>query len=527
MHPEGKVKRREDGFMSGVALLTLSAACAKICGMLFKLPLFSIIGDGGMGYFNSAYVIYTFFFVLSTSGLPVGLSILIAEGTEERHRLGYFKSSVLIFGGLGGVFCLLMLFAPYRLSWLIGNPGAAKSIRVMAPSLLAVCLSGCLRGYFQGRKNMLPTALSQVIEAVFKTVLGILFAYFSVRKGQSEPHTAAMALLGVSLGSIFSFFYLAIVFFKSECLKKDAVLPEQRTRLNTFNYGKRLLAVVLPVSSASVVLSLSSLIDLSVVMRGLVEAGHTRELANELYGNYSGSVIPLFNLPSVLVAPIASAVIPFLAKEKQPRAEKAKELSSLALRLSVMISAPCALGLAFLARPILTLLFGTGSAETAAPMLILLSPAVLLVALQTVSGALLQGSGSRSIPVICLACGAVVKLVACHLLISRIGLAGAPIGTVLCYLVSAALNLHFCLRRKIFERRALLKLLLPLLCALLCGVVAFALVCILPSHGVFTLLAIGAGAGVYFGCLALCGAFDSNLRRLLPFFKGRSRLRAE
>lgn len=508
---------REKGFMSGVALLTLSAACAKVCGMLFKLPLFSIIGDAGMGYFNSAYVIYTFFFVLSTSGLPVGLSILISQSSDFRSRYGYLKGSFLLFGGLGGLLCLAMIIFPERLASFIGNPEAEASVRAMAPSLLAVCLSGCLRGYFQGSKNMLPTAVSQVVEGVFKTVLGLLLAYFSVKKGKDAPVAAAMALLGVSIGSTLSFFYLVGAYFLSERKKKE--LRHTRVCAPSFwemkDYCRTLLAVVLPVSGASVVLSLSSVIDLSVIMKGLLKAGYTAELANRLYGGYSGSVVPLFNLPSVLVAPVASAIIPYLSSNEKREGEQ-RRLSNTALRLAVTISAPCAVGLAMIARPILTLLFGSDSAASCGHMLTLLSPAVIFVALQTVSGALLQGIGARKLPVISLACGVVLKLAASFFLVPRIGLVGAPLGTVCCYLFASVINTCFCIRNGILSFSALKSFVLPLICSLLCGGTAFVAHSLMPEGGIFTLFSIVCGAAVYLVCLLIFGVLDSDMAELIP-----------
>ena len=516
------MKRREKGFMSGIALLTLSAACAKLCGMLFKLPLVSIIGDGGMGYFNSAYVIYTFFFVLSTSGLPVGLSILIAESTDAADRFGYLKSGLAIFGGVGGLLSLIMMLAPKELAHLIGNPGAEASIRVMAPSLLAVCLSGCLRGYFQGQKDMMPTAVSQVVEAAFKTVLGILLAYYGVKRGENARTVAAMALLGVSVGSILSFFYLVWVFCRSVKKYGFTFSGAFGRHFRIGKYAGRLLSVVLPVSGASVVLSVSSVIDLSAIMNGLLRAGFSAELANELYGNYSGSAVPLFNLPSVLVTPVASAVIPFLAKDQRKQPGEREAISGVSLRLAAMISAPCAVGLAFLAHPVLTLLFGEKTAATARPLLQILAPAVFLVALQTVSGAVLQGRGKRKLPVASLAIGAAAKLVICYLLVPRIGIAGAPIGTFVCYLLSTCINLFFCIRKRMLVFKPLPDLIFPLICAFLCGATAHGVFRVLPEGGIYTLTSIGAGAAVYCAALVLFGAFDSRMMQFLPFMKSVS-----
>ena len=323
-----------------------------------------------------------------------------------------------------------------------------------------------------------------------------------------------MALVGVSIGSILAFFYLVGAFYLSMRGKVKPIFYGCKYRpWGKKGYAGRLLAVVLPVSAASVVLSVSSVIDLSVIMKGLVHSGCSLELANELYGNYSGSAVPLFNLPSVLVAPVASAVIPYLAKDTKGKKGDALALAGSSIRLAIIISAPCVFGLSLLANPILTLLFGEESASVASPMLVLLAPAVLFVAVQTVSGAILQGGGMRKTPVMSLACGAAVKLLFCIVLVPRIGLAGAPIGTLACYFVSAFINTYFCVHRKMASFNPLSDFGIPILCAALCGFVSMVMVRVLPDGGIFTLCSIGIGAVIYFVALVLCAFATRRSKR--------------
>ncbi len=457
----GKTKNRNN-FFSGVMLLTLAGAAVKICGLLFKIPLVSVIGEEGMGYFSSAYVIYTFFYVLSTSGLPVGLSILVARSPFEKKK--YLCAALSAFGALGGALGILMLLFPEIAANTVGNPGAASSIAVMGPTLIFVCLAGAFRGYFQGEREMLPTAVSQMIEAVMKTALGILFAYISVRNGHDTSVASAWALFGICIGSAMSLLYLIC----SYALKSKK--SEIRNFLPRISHYSELFSVVLPVGAASMVMSASSLIDLGMMMHRLQDAGFSPEEANRLYGCYSGIAVPLFNLPPVLVVPVASAVIPFIAAAlKEQNAVKARELSEAALRLALLVSLPCAVGLGVLAKPILTMLFGDASAENAAPMLILLAPSVVFVAIQTVTGAVLQGSGSRIIPVLSVLLGSALKLVAGYFLIGRYGMAGAPTGTFLCYLLAAAVNLYFYFKKTGSALSPFKTLLAPMISGAGCG----------------------------------------------------------
>ena len=199
------MKNEGKRFASGVLMLTLAGAAVKLCGLLFRIPLVSVIGKEGMGYFSSAYVIYTFFYVLSSSGLPVGLSLLVAGSPAYAEKKRFFRAALTSFGALG-ILCgaLLTVFCRHA-ARLICNEGAELSIGMMGPTLAFVCLSGTLRGYFQGKKQMLPTAVSQMIEAVFKTALGVLFAVAAVKKGFGAKEASAAALFGVLAAAVCRF----------------------------------------------------------------------------------------------------------------------------------------------------------------------------------------------------------------------------------------------------------------------------------------------------------------------------------
>ena len=505
------MKRGRKDFFSGVLLLTLSAMAAKICGSFFKIPLVSVIGDAGMGYFNSAYVIYTFFYVLSTSGLPLGLSILVSGSLTKGEQNRYLTASLVAFGGMGVLFGALMFLFPGHLALLVGNEGATRAIRVMAPGLLCVCLSGCVRGYFQGLRDMMPTAISQTIEALVKTAGGLLLARLAAVKGEDGAACAAAALFGVTLGSVCSLIYLLGCLYVHRKREETALLCKAQGGVY-----KRLIAVVLPVSMASIVLSISSVIDLSVMMHGLVKIGYSQQQANALYGNYTGTAVSLFSLPPVLIAPIASAIVPFLA---QVSSEEKKERCELSLRLTSLIAAPCAFGLLALSKPILVLLFGVQSGSMGAPLLQLLAPSVYLVALQTVSGSLLQASAVKSIPVGSLVIGALLKVAVCQMLIGRLGIFAAPLGTLFCYGVAAGINIFYCVKKRLLRLNFYKTLILPLFCGVLCGLCARGCYLLLGKSHVATVLSIFIAAAVYLVLVLLTGAFDRRMAVLLPFLK--------
>lgn len=503
----GHNDQKTKSFASGVFLLTLASAVSKVCGMLYKLPLARIVGEEGMGYFGSAYVIYTFFFVLTTSGLPLGLSIPVSGAADEWARRAYLRTALLLFGGFGAAVGILMGLFPRTLAEIVGNPGARPCIAAMAPGLAASCMAGALRGYWQGKREMLPTALSQTIESVGKTLFGLTLAYRAARGGASPAVCASMALWGMSAAGILSLVYLLLRLLVET--KREGSVGLYPTRRHARAEIRRvLLSSVIPVSAASAVMSVSSLVDLFTVMHGLSSAGLSPSAANAAFGVYSGMALPVFNLPAVLIQPIASSLVPHLSRAvSSGEAQSARQLSGNALRLCLLVSLPCAAGLGILSNEILRLLFLPSSAKNAAPLLTLLSPAVPLVALSTVGGALLQARGRKALPLFAVASGALGKCVCAALLIPRIGIPGAAVGTVVCYAVSATVILLFCARHRLLPDIRGLRPVRILFCAGLCASTAF-LSRRFCRHGtaVPTLCAVALSAAVYILSCFLCGA---------------------
>ena len=211
----------KEGFFSGVLVLSVSTVIVKIIGLAYKIPMLSLLGAEGMGYFNSAYEIYAVLCVISTAGLPVALSMLIAsykEAKEYRMIRSVYRSALSIFLFLGIVGSIVMAVLSPTITTLIDNSNALYCIVAISPSIFFVCLSSAIRGYFQGYGNMVPTAISQLIEAVGKLVFGVIFASVAIKKGYTQPTVAAYAVLGLSLGMLLSSAYLIVKKLFSGCL---------------------------------------------------------------------------------------------------------------------------------------------------------------------------------------------------------------------------------------------------------------------------------------------------------------------
>ena len=201
----------QQAFMSGVLILSLSTVIVKFIGLAYKIPLMSVLGADGMGYFNTAYEIFAILCGVSTTGLPVAVSMLVSTARErgdiEAER-GVLRTSsaILLTKGVAISGGLALLAEPVAV-WL-GNPQAYLSILAISPSLLFCCIAGAVRGYFQGRRIMTPTAVSQLAEAAGKLIFGVALAIVALRLGAPLHTCAAFAVLGVSLGSLLSACYL-------------------------------------------------------------------------------------------------------------------------------------------------------------------------------------------------------------------------------------------------------------------------------------------------------------------------------
>lgn len=467
-------------FFSGVVVLTIANILVKCVGLILKIVLNTVVGSVGAGYYSSAYEIYAFLYVIATSGLPVALSIMIskcrAQGKLKEARK-IFNVAMILFFIIGTVFAVLLIAFSQKIANLISAPETAISIVAIAPTILFICLSSCLRGYFQGYQLMNPTGVSQFIEALGKAGIGFACALWAKAQGYEDHVVAAFTILGVTSGVFLGMVFLFIrkIFFKEKTYYDDLGTQEAQKTKYIF---KDLTKIAIPITLSSCVLSLTVIIDTLMVQSRLLASGLGEDLVRIYYGDYTTLVISMINLPTILIYPISNALVPLItgaiAKNDQ---NKAHQMRSFTLRVINILSIPCALSLAILSRNLLELLmFTESSVNRAAPWLSLGSVAVIFLGLISATNAFLNTAGKQKYPIISMVCGAVVKILANYFLVGHIGILGAPLSTVLCYLTAATMNIFFtvkCVGRLPDIKKMFF---MPLLCAI---------------------ISIGSGAGVY------------------------------
>ena len=438
-------KERKQTFLGATATLGVAVILVKVIGAIYKIPLGNIIGRDGMTHFNAAYKIYAVLMSLSTAGLPVALSKLVAESRalgkyNQSRRL--LRLSLTMFTIIGAIGTAIMFFWTEELAHLMNNSLAYWPIKALSFSVVCVCMMAAFRGYTQGCENMVPSAISQVIEAVFKLVIGLSLAWYVVSLGYGMEFGAAAAILGVTISSVLGLLYMVYDHLRhfGDTPRGSDVSLGRRELLG------RILAIGIPITIGASGMSIITLLDQSLIMGRLQSVlGLSEEAAALLNGEYEFGMT-LFNLPSSFVPPITMSLIPAVSAALTRRDHKrVGKLVNTSLRLTTLLAFPAGVGLSVLAGPILILLYPNqyDAAVAATYHLQLLGLASVFVCIMLLTNAILQAHGLAKVPIITMFMGGIVKVAANYMLVGNpdINIKGAPIGTLLCYVLITVMNL--------------------------------------------------------------------------------------
>lgn len=433
--------------MQGAAILAATAAIIKVMGAIYKIPLGNILGDEGFAYFNVAYSIYAVLLSLSSAGLPVALSRMIAASSatgnlNQVKRI--FSIGRMAFFTLGLTATLIMALFPGQLARAMEKPEAAPSIRALAPSVVFVCLMSAYRGYAQGMSDMIPTSVSQIIEVLGKLLFGIALAWWFVSGGRGLELGAAGAITGVTLGSLMALIY--VVAYKH---KMDAGSPQMKlaadiplSRGGTF---KKIVRIAIPIAIGSSILSILAMLDTMLTLNRLQNAaGFSSYDASVLYGVYS-KIQTLFNFPSSFIVPVTISVIPAISSCIATKDNRgAKRLTETSLKLTCLLALPAGAGLSVLSYPIVNVLY-PGSHSEGSTLMAIMGIASFFVCLTLVTNAIMQAYGHERIPVYTMTMGGIIKIAATWVLVAypEIAVRGTAISTLLCYIIISIVNIIF------------------------------------------------------------------------------------
>ncbi len=515
--------RSEHRILWGVILLMSSNIIVKLIGVLFKIPLHELLGDLGMGYFNVAYNIYASFYTVSTSGLPIALSIYISESRakgriKETKRI--FRVAFWMFLGVGTVGSALMYFLSGILAAAASAPAAANAIKVIAPTLFFICISSSMRGFFHGHQNMVPTAVSEIFEAVGKFAIGIVFAKYAINCGYSLEVSTAFAIAGVTIGAVAGMLFLCSAKIMSPVSREMGDFNEKTSK--SLDIAKRLLLIAVPVTISSLAINFVTIID-TFTISNILSSYTDNTAATAAYGNYTTLAVTLFHLPSALIYPIATNITPAISRARaSDDADRVKATSNSAIKIAAILSIPSALGMSALAKPILSMLFSDrNSVDQAAPLLSILSVAAIFTATLSITTSILQSHKRAHTPIISIFCGSVVKLILNIVLMSfkSIGIYGAPIATCAAYFTMAVINIVFVEKKLGISINFWNSYLRPLIAAIICtaaAVFSYKLLIMFAPLTVSTLAAILVTVIVYAFALLLIGGVSEYDVTLLP-----------
>ena len=441
--------QKKNAFMTGALVLAAAGAICRVLGLAFRIPLVNIIGNYGMGLYQMVWPIYALLLVISSAGIPVAISKLVArENTEGNHKESrrILKSSLCFLVIVGAVFAIALAALAIPIATLQGNPKVAKIYMAIAPSIFFVCLIAAFRGYFQGMQNMVPTAVSQVLEQFVKVLIGISLAILL------NPFGAEWAVFGaivaLTIAEFCTLVYQALKYRKS--VKASGGEKVKASRKLAF----KVLRASLPITGMAAIFPLILVADSLMVIRILQASGETNHTATQLFGISTGNVHTLINMPAVLGIAIATAVVPTVSSLlKQGKKEELNAKCALAIRLITLITLYFAVFYLIFANRVLGLLYFRAFKDNAehlalaTRLLRIESAMIFLMGLSSVFAAMMQGAAKARFPLIALACGGAAKITLQLILLpTNVGIYAISLGNVLCFLIAAVLNCIFAMR---------------------------------------------------------------------------------
>ncbi len=436
-------------FVKGATILAVTGIVARIIGAVFRIVLAAILGDEGIGLYMYAYPIYSTLLVISTAGIPVALSKLMAESIalkDYREALRVFRVAFYILTLTGLVITLvLFLGAEYFADSIVKDLEAVYPLIAISPAIFFVTIMAALRGFFQGQQNMMPTAASQLLEQLVRVAFSIFLVFMLLPMGLE--FAAAGATSGAAAGGLAGFLLLLVFYLRKR--RKLFILAGQQEGHNPDPVGRiirRIFSLAIPVTIGGLVIPLISLIDLAVVPRQLQAAGFDLETARALYGQLTGMAGPVVYFPNVIALALSISLVPAISEAfALQNRNLIQSRADIAVKLTVFFSLPSALGLYLLAEPITILLYNNAAAGYS---LAYMSWSVIPLCLYVTTTGLIQGLGRPIIPALNMLYGGLVKTGLAWFLtaVPSLNVGGAALASVIGIGVAAALNLYYVYR---------------------------------------------------------------------------------
>ena len=485
----GNKNSKSTNFIVQGGILAMAGVIARLIGLIYRVPMQRTIGDAGMGYYSAAFQIYSLMLIISSYSLPVAVSKLIAGYTardDYKNAKRIYNCSMLFACFTGGITCLIVFFCADFLAGLIKLPKSAIALRILAPTLLVVAIMGVMRGFFQGNGSMVPTAASQLVEQIINAIVSVVAAKFLFDYGlgvsgllrdddYAAAYGAAGGTLGTSAGALAGLICLIIVYLISKRDFNYRVRHDENRHSDTF--GRMLFALiltVLPVLLSTTVYNLSDILDQGI-FNYVMDTKGLSEVKAEHWGIFSTKYKVLTNVPVALASAVCSSMMPSLTGcIRREEYKIARRKVSLAMRFTMILSIPCAVGLAVLGKPIISTLF-QGEVDIPATMLKIGSIAVVFYSMSTLSNGVLQGIDKLNIPVRNAAIALVLHVGILYFMLDvfNMGLYGVVISCVLFALIMCILNWLAIRKYLKYQQEIVRTFVIPTISSIIMGLVAW------------------------------------------------------
>lgn len=539
MESFGSRMKEKNNFVVQAGILAAAGIITRIIGLLYRSPLHGIIGDLGMGYYQSAYAYYTIILLISSYSIPSAISKVIAQRLavkEYRNAHRIFQCALIYVLIVGGVASLFLYFG----AGLFVEEAAVKVLRVFAPTIFIYGILGVLRGYFQAHKSMVQTSLSQIVEQIINALVSVGAAYWMILAfcgtldvpediaGQQQRaiYGAMGSALGTGLGVFAALLFMIWVYGINRKAIIKKVKKDTEHEVEDFKtIFKIITLIVTPFIISTAINNLSNSLNTKIftdfypTVRKLENLEITRT-----WGIYSGQAMTISNIPIAFGNAMSAAMMPAISALIAAKDYKAaREKVGISVKVTMLISIPCAVGMFALAKPVTDLLFSNSSEvlQFSGRLLMALSLSVIFYTLSALNSTILQGIGKVNTPIInaaiALACQTAI---ACGLLfftnlgVYSIAIASTVYSGLMCFLnqmaVRNALNYH-----QEYRKTFIIPALSSLIMGIFCWLVYQGLYMTTRSMKFSVIPAIVVGAGVYFIVLLLLkGVTETELRSI-------------
>lgn len=520
-----KKEKKSGGFVKQAAILAAASLLVRVLGFLYRLPLTDMIGNEGNGIYSAGFYLYNMFLIMSSAGLPVAISRMVAERLalgEYGNAKKVFRVSMATASFLGFVCMMIMLIFAGRFCTLIKSERSLYCILTLAPTVFIVSIMAVYRGYFQGFGTTVPTAVSQLIEQIFNAVFSVVMAWYlmKIMGGDKIAWGAAGGTAGTGIGAFAGLVTLVIAFIATGKARVARFAADKGgySLATSGQILKSLLKIAIPVITGTAIFSMTNLIDMAMVKDRLAAIGtYTDKEMDALYGLLTGKYVTLTTLPVSISTAIATAVIPSIATSVALKDKKNVQIKvDTALRLTMMVSIPAAVGLGVLGDQILMMLFPRF--PEGGTLLRVGALSVIFLALSQISTGVLQGVGKVNAPAFNALWGSLAKIPVNYFLIAipQINVVGAVISTTVCYMIASLLNFRALVKATGVRPDYVGMLVKPTAASLIMGVVCWGsyeiIYTVHPSNTIATLLSvIFAMFGYFIGMVAVKGFVREDL----------------